>query len=442
MCNFAHQKSYENMNINENTTSTHKPRLFRWALWWGLGIMVTCLAIIIVDAFIDPSSANELDGPIMNAVYSMIYQYGIWPIMIYMGLVGPIIEEVSFRLWGNGKLWTGIISIILMALWCLTIGWWFSLLAAFCGVVILMIFRADKTKQLFALMLLSSVLFAVAHMGNYKGNWFMILVGIVHKLGFGLVASYLVINHNILWSMGLHIINNSILAIPLGLSFSQVANNVITIDNENFRLDVRPVLVHNDSICRDNRFFTDTDTNYYFGTTANFAGQAFVYEAWQNGIDPNGDTINFVAHSNYPNCSFTLVYKTQPFDHHGLIVAMEKEGLIEIDTSYSSTFSMRIVDTSLLSKTKIDSSYVTYNTARSVVRYYADIPVITGSYDPAFDSLYVKGVDLIGENHKGTQTFEELRQILAPQGIVIEPSGQVTILNVKSSYDPLSQDDN
>ena len=325
------------MSDNENTTaiSTHKPRLFRWALWWGLGIVVICLAIILVDAFINPTSAEELGGPLLNALYSMIYRYGIWPVIIYMGLIGPIIEEISFRLWGNGKLWTGIVSILLMALWCLGIGWWLSLLAVLCGVAILVLFRDDKTKRLFALMLLSSVLFAVAHMGNYEGSSFMMLVGIIHKLGFGLVASYLVINHNILWSMGLHILNNGILAIPFGLALAQVSDSVVTIDNENFRLEVRPVLVHDDKVCQDNWFMDNTDNNYYFGNTANFAYQAFCYEQKQKGIDPNGDTVSFVADNTYPKCSFKLVYKTQPFDHHGLIVAMEKEGLIKIDTAYS-----------------------------------------------------------------------------------------------------------
>ena len=331
------------MDTTENTTiaPTRKPRLFRWALWWGLGIMVICLAVIIVYEYINPSAADELGGPLMDTVYSMIYQYGILPIMIFIGLVGPIIEEISFRLWGNGKLWTGITSIIIMALWCLGIGWWLSLLVIFCGVLILMVFRDDKTRRLFALMLLSSVLFAVAHLGNYDGNWFMVLVGIAHKLGMGLVASYLVINHNILWSMGLHIINNTLLAIPLTLAFNQVSNTVITIDNENFCLEVRPVLVHNDTINQMNRFDANSDTNYYFGNPAYFAHQALVYEAWQNGVYPNNDSLNLVADFGYPNCSFKLVYKTQPFDHHGLLVIMEKEGYIKIDTTYKITDEMK-----------------------------------------------------------------------------------------------------
>ena len=324
------------MDTNENTpaVSARKPRLFRWALWGGLGIVVICFAIMVVNAYINPSSADGMSGPLMDAIYLSIYQFGIWPIMIYMGFIGPIIEEVTCRLWGNGKLWTGITSIALMTFSCYSIGWWLSLLTVLCGVAILVFFRGDKTKRLFVLMLFSSILFAVGHEGNYDENegWLMWLVALFDKFGFGLVASYLVINHNILWSMGLHILHNSVIALMYVMSFGQVSNSVVTIDNENFHLEVQPVLVHNDSIRQDKSFFNDADTNYYFGSTANFAHQAMIYEAWQNGADPN-DSLNFVPDSNYPKCSFTLVYKKQPFDHHGLIVAMEKEGLIKIDTT-------------------------------------------------------------------------------------------------------------
>ena len=333
------------MDTNDNTTAvpTRKPRLFRWALWWGLGVIVVGLVALVVYAAINPSAVNEMNAPLMKYIYSLVSRFGIWPVVIYMGVVGPIIEEVSFRLWGNGKMWTGIVSVILMALWCLTIGWWFSLLALCVGIAILMIFKEDRKKRLFVLMLFSSVLFALAHLGNYDGNWFVVLLGVIHKFGFGLLASYLVVNHNILWSMCLHVINNSIVTLPLLLTMGQTST-VETIYNDNFSLEIRSVLAHDDSISEDNCFFADADTNYYFGNTSSFAGQAWIYEAWQNGIDPNGDSVNIVTDNAYPNCSFKLVYKTQPYDHHGLIVTMEEAGLIKIDTTYNDIDKKTVLD--------------------------------------------------------------------------------------------------
>ena len=327
------------MNTTENvaTESARKPRLFRWALWWGLGIMVICLAILIVYSLTNPSAFEGSDGPMKDYVYSLVYRLGIWAMVIYMGVLAPIIEEISFRLWGNGQMWTGVVSVILMALWCLAVGWWFSLLALCAGIAILVIFKEDKTKRLFALILLSSILFAAVHVNNYGGNVLMAIVGVVHKLGFGLVASYLVINHNILWSMGLHVINNMLMTLPFGLTLAQAGDTMINIDNENFSLEVRPVLVRDASTIEEKCFFADADSNYYFGNTAGLAAQAWVYEAWQKGVDPNGDSVNVVTDNAFPNCCFKLVYKTQPYDHHGLITAMEHAGLIKIDTLYDST---------------------------------------------------------------------------------------------------------
>ena len=333
------------MDTYEKTTAapSHKPRRFRWALWWGLGIIVTSFVALIVYVVINPSALEGMNTPLMKVVYSMISRYGIWPVIIYMGLVGPVLEELSFRLWGNGKNWTGVVSVILMALWCLTIGWWFSLLALCVGIAILMALKEDRYKRLFVLMLFSSVLFAVAHMGNYDGNWFVMLLGVIDKLGFGLLASYLVVNHNILWSMGLHIINNSVVTLPLVLSIGQAAT-IGTFYRDSFTLEIRSALVHDDSINEENSFFADADSNYYFGNTASFAGQAMIYEAMQNGIDPNGDSIRIVTDNDYPKCSFTLVYTTQPYDHRGLIVAMEKAGMIEIDTIYNETDKKTVLD--------------------------------------------------------------------------------------------------
>ena len=90
---------------------TKAPKLFKWALWWGIGIVVVCLTILMING----ESMGDFGSPIMNALYSMIYQFGILPVILYVGLLGPVMEELVFRLWGNGKTWTGITSIILMA---------------------------------------------------------------------------------------------------------------------------------------------------------------------------------------------------------------------------------------------------------------------------------------------------------------------------------------
>ena len=65
---------------------TKEPKLFKWALWWGLGIVVVCLIIMIIKG----ESMGDLGAPMIDAIYRMIYQFGILPVILYIGLVGPI----------------------------------------------------------------------------------------------------------------------------------------------------------------------------------------------------------------------------------------------------------------------------------------------------------------------------------------------------------------
>lgn len=190
---------------------TNKPKLFRWALWWGLGIIAVCLTIIIIKG----ESLEGFDTPLMDAIYSMVYRFGILPIVLYIGIIGPVMEEFVFRLWGNGKLWTGITSIILMALFALAVGWWLSLLTIVCGVSILVYFRDD----------------------------------------------------------------------------------------------------------RSNKFYTNYVENSYFGNVAGFANQAMFYDVWNQGMDPNYDTLTLaiVNYEEYPKCHFNLTFKQDPINYHRLI---------------------------------------------------------------------------------------------------------------------------
>ena len=225
---------------------SQKPKLFRWALWWGLGIMVVCLAVIVFDGIttMGSSSNDDAGSPIMDYLYMIIYQFGIWPMVIFIGVIAPIYEELVFRLWGNGKNWTGYTSVALMALFSMGIAWWVAPIILAVGIAIMIVYRSDRTKRLFSLMLFSSLAFALIHIGNYDSsqNLPMFLVAVLHKFGMGLIASYLVINHNLLWSIGLHLLNNGILAMLLGVNFNVVAKETTVIEREDFRITMQPVL--------------------------------------------------------------------------------------------------------------------------------------------------------------------------------------------------------
>lgn len=414
-----------------------KEKLFKWALWWGLGIVVVCIAIIIIKN----ASSEEFESPMMNVLYDKMYKFGILPLVIFMGIIGPVYEEFAFRLWGNGKLWTGILSTILMAVvtYIYLRWWWFSLLVIMCGAFIIYYFRNDKKKKLFYLMLLSSAAFAIAHKGNYSGDWFKVFIDVFHKFGMGLLASYLVINYNLFWAMVLHAANNSILAILFFFAFNSINGEVKVIENEDFRLKMRTVLVKDMDLEPNKYYYVNDTSTYFFGAASVFAQQVMFRDVWQQGVNPDIDTLFFRTNYNeLPYCFFNLVFKTEPYNYHRLLKTLEEKGLIKLDTTYIPAYHMYIADQSKLVYGQNDT-LITYKRMLETIRRNSCLPVYSENTILKYngrelsDSLYIKGV-----YYRNIYTIEELQEILEPQGIVIEPSDRtMTIINIKNTYNPL-----
>ncbi len=316
---------------------SNSPKQFRWALWWGLGITVACLAIIFFDAIFEAlsetgnsaNSANdEFANPMWDIFYRIVYRFGIWPMVIYIGIIAPIYEELIFRLWGNGKNWTGYTSEVLMALFSMSIAWWMAPIALAMGMAIMIVYRSDRTKRLFSLMLFSSVLFAFSHIGNYdsSSNIPMFLVAMLHKFGMGLLASYLVINHNILWSMGMHILNNSIIALLIAVGFNMVSIETAVIETDTYRITMQPVLTKSqnksDYICgwiKDSVFYDISSPN-------------FIAEFMSNR-DNNDNPLSFRASETYyPKVEMKVEMLGGSTDYNAVVRAMEQNGWITLDT--------------------------------------------------------------------------------------------------------------
>lgn len=266
----------------------------------------------------------------IEILYRLIYQMGIWPMVIYIGIIGPIIEELSFRLWGNGKSWTGYVSVVLITAWSASLAWWLALIVLVAGIAILIVFEKEQTKRLFALMIFSSALFATIHISNYDPSQglFMFVIAILHKFGIGLVASYLVINHNILWSMGLHILNNGFLAAIIGFGFNAIANKTTVIENECFRLTMKPALTKKQV---PETFYCGwlNDSVFYYIGTPDFSAELIHGYHYQ---DSSSYKMISSDDSFYPQMKVKLEMLGGCQDYNAAIHAMEKEGLIALDT--------------------------------------------------------------------------------------------------------------
>ena len=268
----------------------------------------------------------------MDYLYRIIFQYGIWPMVIFIGVIAPVCEELVFRLWGIGKNWTGYTSVVLMALLSMGFAWWLALITLAVGIAIMIVYRSDRTKRLFSLMIFSSLAFALTHIGNYDSsqNMLIFIIAVLHKFGMGLVASYLVINHNLLWSIGLHVLNNSILAMLMAVCFNKEANKTTIIETEEYRITMQPVLTKDK--LRDT-YTTGWPCDSVFTEIGcpSYAAQSMVQ------MDHRGDSAAIASVSaewkSYPMMNIKVEMLDRSSNWSTVVQAMEREGWIVIDTT-------------------------------------------------------------------------------------------------------------
>ncbi len=310
-----------------------KPKLFRWALWWGLAIWAVSLIVIIINASGAMSNGNVSDGferPIMDQFYWIIFKFSVWPLVLYVGVVGPVFEELVFRLWGNGKEWTGWTSVVLMALFLVNISWTLALVVLVVGVGVLVLLRSDRTKRLFALMMFSSLAFALGHGGNYDPDvdLLMFVVALLEKMGMALVASYLVINRNILWSMGLHILNNSLPAVMMYVGFVAAAQETVVVETDDYRLTMQPVLTWTQQPEVMGTGWI-SDSLYDVVDCPSLVAEEFAVVG-----DPSDTTYYAFKRypSYYPRAYIRLELFTDSVNYAEVVRCMEREGWVALDT--------------------------------------------------------------------------------------------------------------
>jgi membrane protease YdiL (CAAX protease family) len=145
------------------------------------------------------------------------WMFGHVPVMslLLFCVFAPVLEEFSFRLWGEGKKWTTIVCLVLMAAFTVSeIGLWGLLFVAAMAVAWFGV--RDRFVQMWACALISSLAFTLCHISGYDGFSLGMVLGLIDIFGFALVLSWLAINISIWLAALLHILNNSLaLMIPL-----------------------------------------------------------------------------------------------------------------------------------------------------------------------------------------------------------------------------------
>ena len=397
-----------------------KEKQFRWALWWGLGIVLITIGLLSIPGIDD---GNDPVGDLLLDLLSSSFII----LILAIGIIIPILEEICFRLWGNGKKWTGIVSSILMAIVIMgVINWYTGLICLGVGLVITLAIK-DTKPRLLAMMFFSSVLFMIGHKSNYSGDLFPTILGMVEKFGFGLLASYLVINHNILWSMALHILNNTISCIILYFSIANIAPTTFTIQD---RCDVtiRPMILDKDA--QSNYYMIATeDTVSDVEKLENIVRSMLDTELAAHGNDVTNDTIVVNADSRLSVvCSLQIVYAPGvEHDTKPIVNELQKMGWIELDTVPQLAYTIKIID----STRRIDpatANSTTWVGEKSLRRYGLPVIELEGfNYAewPVFLQGKISDVDAANKQ-------------LEPYGLTLEMTNKrVEVIKITSLYDPL-----
>ena len=183
-------------------------------LWIGL---VIWLGSMLVSAVMEWTGNTPAGQETVFALGKMMFRRLPVLTLLLFCVIQPIIEEFSFRLWGEGKKWATIVCLVLMACFTVSeIGLWGLLFVAAMAVAWFGI--SDRFIQMWVCALISSLGFTLCHISGFGAFSVGMVLGLTDIFGFALVLSWLAINISIWLAALLHVLNNT-LAIMIPLLF-------------------------------------------------------------------------------------------------------------------------------------------------------------------------------------------------------------------------------
>lgn len=195
-----------------------KPKLFdkRFLpmLWIGLAFWVGSIAIMYILEW----AGVEISGQdnLFDLGKTMFQRLPVFTLLLFC-LLQPILEEMSFRLWGVGKKWTLVLCLVLMAMFGVSSIGLLGLLFVV-GIILVTVLVKDRFVQVWLNAILSSLLFSLCHISGFGNDVLGMTLGLSDIFGMALVCCWLTVNISFWLSCLLHVLNNS-LSIILPLLF-------------------------------------------------------------------------------------------------------------------------------------------------------------------------------------------------------------------------------
>ena len=181
-------------------------------LWIGLVIWLGSILISLLMEWTGNSPSGQ--ETLMQLGKMMFQDMPVFTLLL-LCLFQPILEEFSFRLWGEGKKRTAIVCLVLMTIFIIgEMGLWGLLFIA--ALALAWFGVRDRFIQMWACALISSVGFSLCHLSGFGGEVLGTVIGLTEIFGFALVLSWLAINFSIWLAALLHVLNNSLaILIPM-----------------------------------------------------------------------------------------------------------------------------------------------------------------------------------------------------------------------------------
>ena len=181
-------------------------------LWIGL---VLWLGTILVMFILEKAGVEFSGQETLYGLAKVMFRNAPIFTLLLLCLFQPILEEMSFRLWGVGKKWTYILCIVLMALFTVSsVGLWGILLVA--AFICVTLFVKNRFWQVWLNALISSFAFMVCHISGFGSDLLGMIIGLIEIFGMALVCCWLTVNLSFWFSCLLHVLNNSLgLVLPL-----------------------------------------------------------------------------------------------------------------------------------------------------------------------------------------------------------------------------------
>ena len=207
---------------------------------------------IILSTIFDKDVSME-DNPIIG----MISQMNGWIMLIYIAVIAPILEEISFRSWTVNKKWTKYLSLILSTIFLLLANPYIGGIY-FLSFLAVIVFLKNKPKPtLISLILITTIGFTLAHIGNFEKNIFLISTPVY--IGITFVFTYIALRFKLRYSMIAHGLYNFSLLLLGG--FIIPFGNSIILNEGNYEGSLKPV----------SGLYSKKGTDNYGGYSANIS---------------------------------------------------------------------------------------------------------------------------------------------------------------------------